>query len=54
MLLVGNRKVCLNLNLFHYMLLSYHKIIKYLGYEIGIQFNNSPLVVEQTIMGSKL
>ena len=52
MLLVGNQKVCLNLNLtLHGAFLA---SIKYFGYKIGIQFNNTPLVVEQNNYATKI
>ena len=46
MLLVENLKAFLNLNFFHYLVLSY-LTQKSLGYKIGKQFNNIPIVVGQ-------
>ena len=53
MLLVENQKVCTNLNFFHYMVLSLPNI-KYFVPKIAIQFNNTPLVVEQNNYATKI
>ena len=45
MLLVGNLKVLLNLNYFHYMVFSY--LTKYFGCKIEIQSNSTILGEEQ-------
>ena len=46
--LVGNQRVYLNP-----LYGAFLTIIKYFGYKIGIQFNNTPLVVEQNSYSTK-
>ena len=45
MLLVGKKKICVNLDFFRYT--SFLPNVKYIGYKIGIQFSTTPLVVEE-------
>ena len=50
MLILGNWKVHVNLNFFHYILPS----TKPSGYKIGIKFSNTPLVVEPNNSATKI